>query len=64
MTAAIWSTPPDKLFGDFPAHTLVSIRSDLGVCHSHDALQVRFMHNHHLLQVTGKPKWLTLQGGT
>ena len=21
------------------------------------------MHNHHLLQITGKPKWLTVQGG-
>lgn len=25
MTAAIWSTPPDKLFGDFPAYTLVCL---------------------------------------
>jgi predicted NAD/FAD-binding protein len=24
---------------------------------------LRFMHNHHLLQITGKPKWLTVQGG-
>ncbi|TFK67937.1 FAD/NAD(P)-binding domain-containing protein [Pluteus cervinus] len=47
MTAAIWSTPPDKCALDFPAHTLI-----------------QFMHNHHLLQVTGKPKWLTLHGGS
>lgn len=26
-------------------------------------IQIQFMHNHHLLQVTGKPKWLTLRGG-
>ncbi len=25
--------------------------------------QIQFMHNHHLLQITGKPKWLTLRGG-
>lgn len=24
---------------------------------------LRFMHNHHLLQITGKPKWLTVKGG-
>jgi len=24
---------------------------------------LRFMHNHHLLQITGKPKWLTISGG-
>ncbi|KAI0720581.1 FAD/NAD(P)-binding domain-containing protein [Cerioporus squamosus] len=47
MTAAIWSTPPDKCALDFPARTLI-----------------QFMHNHHLLQVTGKPKWLTLRGGS
>ncbi|TRM60581.1 hypothetical protein BD626DRAFT_407170 [Schizophyllum amplum] len=47
MTAAIWSTPPDKCATDFPARTLI-----------------RFMRNHHLLQVTGKPKWLTIQGGS
>ena len=46
MTAAIWSTSPDKCALNFPAKTLI-----------------RFMHNHHLLQLTGKPSWLTLQGG-
>ncbi|KAL1741427.1 hypothetical protein HDZ31DRAFT_45464 [Schizophyllum fasciatum] len=25
---------------------------------------VRFMRNHHLLQITGKPKWLTIEGGS
>lgn len=25
---------------------------------------VRFFHNHHLLQLTGKPKWLTVKGGS
>jgi predicted NAD/FAD-binding protein len=24
---------------------------------------LRFMHNHHLLQLTGKPNWLTIAGG-
>lgn len=24
---------------------------------------IRFFHNHHLLQLTGKPKWLTVKGG-
>ncbi|KAI0647954.1 FAD/NAD(P)-binding domain-containing protein [Trametes meyenii] len=47
MTAAIWSTPPDKCALDFPARTLI-----------------QFMYNHHLLQITGKPKWLTLRGGS
>ncbi|KLO16726.1 FAD/NAD-binding domain-containing protein [Schizopora paradoxa] len=47
MTAAIWSTPPDKCALDFPARTLV-----------------QFMHNHHLLQLIGKPSWLTILGGS
>lgn len=47
MTAAIWSTPPDKCSLDFPARTLL-----------------RFMYNHHLLQLTGKPAWLTIPGGS
>ncbi|KAG2123795.1 hypothetical protein DEU56DRAFT_893401 [Suillus clintonianus] len=47
MTAAIWSTPPDKCLMNFPARTLV-----------------QFMSNHHLLQVTGKPSWLTIEGGS
>ncbi|KAG8712837.1 hypothetical protein FRC08_014025 [Ceratobasidium sp. 394] len=25
---------------------------------------IRFMYNHHLLQITGKPKWLTIPGGS
>lgn len=25
--------------------------------------QLRFMYNHHLLQIIGKPPWLTIQGG-
>ncbi|QRV83556.1 Flavin containing amine oxidoreductase [Ceratobasidium sp. AG-Ba] len=24
---------------------------------------IRFMYNHHLLQITGKPKWMTIPGG-
>ncbi|PPQ69909.1 hypothetical protein CVT24_003243 [Panaeolus cyanescens] len=47
MTAAIWSTPPDKCFLDFPARTLI-----------------QFMYNHHLLQITGKPSWMTIKGGS
>ncbi|KAH8818846.1 amine oxidase [Flagelloscypha sp. PMI_526] len=47
MTAAIWSTPPDKCVEDFPVRTLI-----------------QFMKNHHLLQLTGKPKWLTISGGS
>ncbi|KAH7885530.1 hypothetical protein F5I97DRAFT_1937701 [Phlebopus sp. FC_14] len=47
MTAAIWSTPPDKCLLEFPARTLV-----------------RFMSNHHLLQITGKLSWLTIKGGS
>ncbi|EED79173.1 predicted protein, partial [Postia placenta Mad-698-R] len=47
MTAAIWSTPPDKCTLDFPARTLI-----------------QFMYNHHLLQIFGKPSWLTLRGGS
>ncbi|KAH9841479.1 uncharacterized protein C8Q71DRAFT_331646 [Rhodofomes roseus] len=47
MTAAIWSTPPDKCALDFSARTLI-----------------QFMHNHHLLQIFGKPSWLTLAGGS
>ncbi|KAL5524666.1 hypothetical protein ACEPAF_9811 [Sanghuangporus sanghuang] len=47
MTAAVWSTSPDKCSLGFPARTLI-----------------QFMHNHHLLQVTGKPSWLTIHGGS
>ncbi|KAF7977188.1 hypothetical protein HWV62_4429 [Athelia sp. TMB] len=47
MTAAIWSTPPDKCAMDFPARTLI-----------------QFLSNHHLLQITGKPSWLTIGGGS
>ncbi|KAF5377876.1 hypothetical protein D9615_006709 [Tricholomella constricta] len=25
---------------------------------------IQFLHNHHLLQITGKPSWLTLKGGS
>ncbi|ESK85916.1 amine oxidase [Moniliophthora roreri MCA 2997] len=25
---------------------------------------IQFMHNHHLLQITGKPSWLTIPGGS
>ncbi|KAH9924661.1 FAD/NAD(P)-binding domain-containing protein [Epithele typhae] len=50
MTAAVWSTPPDKCALDFPARTYF--------------VQIQFMYNHHLLQITGKPKWLTLRGGS
>ena len=62
MTAAIWSTPPGKCALDFPACTLVSF---LGVYLSHmlKVSQIQFMFNHHLLQITGKPSWLTIQGG-
>lgn len=28
-----------------------------------DVSQIQFMSNHHLLQITGKPSWLTLKGG-
>lgn len=47
MTAAIWSTPPDKAALDFPAYTLI-----------------RFMHNHHLLQILDRPTWLTVKNGS
>ncbi|KAK4046043.1 hypothetical protein OIV83_006414 [Microbotryomycetes sp. JL201] len=47
MTAAIWSTPPDKAALDFPASTLI-----------------RFMHNHHLMQILGRPTWLTVKNGS
>ncbi|SCZ98301.1 BZ3500_MvSof-1268-A1-R1_Chr3-2g06281 [Microbotryum saponariae] len=47
MTAAIWSTPPDKAALDFPALTLI-----------------RFMHNHHLMQILDRPTWLTVENGS
>ncbi|SCV74586.1 BQ2448_7615 [Microbotryum intermedium] len=47
MTAAIWSTPPDKAALDFPALTLI-----------------RFMHNHHLMQILDRPTWLTVESGS
>ena len=65
MTAAIWSTPPGRCFLDFPAKTLVSHGATLVVCPSLlPCLQIQFMYNHHLLQITGKPSWLTIQGGS
>ncbi|KZS93203.1 FAD/NAD(P)-binding domain-containing protein, partial [Sistotremastrum niveocremeum HHB9708] len=47
MTAAVWSTPPDRCSDDFPARTLI-----------------QFLNNHHLLQLIGKPNWLTVKGGS
>ncbi|KDE07152.1 hypothetical protein MVLG_02556 [Microbotryum lychnidis-dioicae p1A1 Lamole] len=47
MTAAIWSTPPDKAALDFPALTLI-----------------RFMYNHHLMQILDRPTWLTVKNGS
>jgi predicted NAD/FAD-binding protein len=47
-------------FGAFYAYVQVSV---------HDLIlpwtpaQIRFLNNHHLLQVTGKPSWLTIKGG-
>jgi len=64
MTAAIWSTPPEKCFDDFPARTLVRIARSALRSHSYSRLQIQFMHNHHLLQVLGKPSWLTIEGGS
>ena len=63
MTAAIWSTPPDKCATDFPARTLVSTLTPVPHMTSLIESQIRFMRNHHLLQITGKPKWLTIKGG-
>ena len=66
MTAAIWSTPPGKCFLDFPARTLVSHETALANCSSDSdfVYQIQFMYNHHLLQITGKPSWLTIEGGS
>ncbi|KAJ1564988.1 hypothetical protein HK405_013456, partial [Cladochytrium tenue] len=47
MTAAIWSTPADMTFDQFPLLTLV-----------------RFMRNHIMLQIGGRPKWRTVYGGS
>lgn len=47
LTAAVWSTSPDKCALEFPVVTLV-----------------RFMWNHHLLNiVSSRPQWLTVKGG-
>lgn len=77
MTAAIWSTPPDKCgLGQsaiFLSDSLFFSSDDIDPpSRSADALNfadfpaktlVRFMHNHHLLQVTNKPLWLVVKGG-
>jgi len=47
MVAAVWSTPPEMCFENFPVYTLI-----------------KFLNNHHLLQLTGKPSWLTIKGGS
>jgi predicted NAD/FAD-binding protein len=47
MTSAIWSSPADVTFRDFPVLTLI-----------------KFMRNHCLLQVGGRPVWRTVGGGS
>ncbi|KAI8820411.1 uncharacterized protein EV422DRAFT_573937, partial [Fimicolochytrium jonesii] len=47
MTAAIWSTPADMTFDQFPVLTLF-----------------KFMRNHQLLQIGGRPKWMTVNQGS
>ncbi|KAJ3016547.1 hypothetical protein HKX48_003989 [Thoreauomyces humboldtii] len=47
MTSAIWSTPADMAFDEFPVLTLF-----------------RFMRNHQLLQIGGRPKWRTVINGS
>ncbi len=57
---------PGKCALDFPARTLVSIipsTSSMGRTPNMDTYQVQFLHNHHLLQLIGKPSWLTIFGG-
>ena len=61
MCAAIWSTPPSTCAQSTP------LISNLGCTHNPTAFTarslLRFMHNHHLLQIIGKPDWLTIKGG-
>jgi predicted NAD/FAD-binding protein len=64
MTACIWSTPPDKCAMDFPARTLVRDRAFSCLANFVQPKQIQFLNNHHLLQITGKPSWLTLEGGS
>ena len=64
MTAAVWSTSPDKCTLLFPAKTLVCTPGNLlPNASSLMFSKIQFMYNHHLLQLTGKPAWLTIQGG-
>lgn len=87
MTAAIWSTPPDKCglgtlrsYSSNPTATLTSsrpprlpredvdpVRRVGSLKHAEMLTFLRplrsFMHNHHLLQIADKPKWLVVKGG-
>ncbi|KAL9054844.1 MAG: hypothetical protein Q9206_003381 [Seirophora lacunosa] len=48
MTAAVWSTPPDKASLEFPAITLIRF----------------LWNHHLLNTVTARPKWMTILGGS
>jgi predicted NAD/FAD-binding protein len=50
-------------FGFSRSHACTSILiRNLRRC-SRNSMQVQFFSNHHLLQITGKPNWLTINGG-
>jgi predicted NAD/FAD-binding protein len=62
MTAAVWSTSPDKCSLEFPAVTLVRFMYVL--YQSHRGLTDHHRWNHHLLStVATRPQWLTLKHG-
>jgi predicted NAD/FAD-binding protein len=62
MATSIWSTPPSECADG--AGTSFRVETPLTPLPGFSARSIlRFMHNHHLLQITGKPKWLTVQGG-
>jgi predicted NAD/FAD-binding protein len=54
------------MFSRFPCQNFGKSQTHLGGFSSDSdvAYQIQFMYNHHLLQITGKPSWLTIEGGS
>lgn len=64
MTAAVWSTSPDKCTLDFPAVTLIRFLS-VSLLGPSLADADRFRWNHHLLSaISARPAWLTIATGS
>jgi predicted NAD/FAD-binding protein len=65
MTAAVWSTSPDKCTLEFPAVTLIRFLSVFPSNELNPAIADSDRWNHHLLStISSRPAWLTIAMGS